>query len=147
MREAVQIIVITVSCLRSGSLYNNPLFRRLIMKVMLDVFALCETVSSVVGSLEKFLKDRERGNFTSTKKKNIVDGIMARPKKCFNLTLEMLLNLSEMKKSDLRRRISAAVETLTKSQKKNTSQVTVFEVDDERTLRGTNIKHFQILRL
>ena len=51
----------------------------------------------------------------------------------------MLLNLSGMSKPDLRRRISGAVETLTK---KNSVQVTVFEVEDERTLRGIYIKHY-----
>ena len=133
--------MITVSRLRSGSSYNKLLFRLLIMKVMLDVFSLCETVSSVVGSLEKFLNDRKKGkkSFPSTKKKNIVDGILENPKRCFNLTLDMLLNLSGMSKPDLRRRISGAVETLTK---KNSVQVTVFEVEDERTLRGIYIKHY-----
>ena len=108
---------------------------------MLDIFSLCETVSSVVGSLEKFLNDRKKGkkSFPSTKKKNIVDGILENPKRCFNLTLDMLLNLSGMSKPDLRRRISGAVETLTK---KNSVQVTVFEVEDERTLRGIYIKHY-----
>ena len=72
------------------------------MKVMLDVFALSETACDVVGSLEKFLADREIGNLDgprrAKKRSKMVEAIMSRPKQCFNLSLDMLMNVSGMKR-------------------------------------------------
>ena len=62
---------------------------------------------------------------------------MAEPKKFFNLSLETLLNLSGMTQSQFRDKVALAVQNLTSKKYKNRVQSTVFEVNDERILRGT----------
>ena len=119
---------------------HNFLFRlSLKMKVMLDVFALCESASDLVNAtcLEKYQKNRNQGHLdTSSKKSKIINAIMAQPKKFFNLSMEMLLNLSGLTKVQLRNKIALAVGTLTKKRNKNVLQSLVFEINDERILRG-----------
>ena len=108
------------------------------MKVTLDAFSLCESAAELVGSsLEVFKKRRSKGHFATRGKVNsIVDAIMAKPKKFLHLSMEILLNLSGLTELDFRRQLITAV-TLLGSQKYKTSiQVTVFESDDERILRG-----------
>lgn len=112
------------------------------MKVMIDIFALCESAAELVGpSVEIFKNRRSRGNFTNTRKLNsIVDAIMAKPKKFLNLSMENLLVLSGFKKTELRKRIFLAVKDLGKPKYKTMIQAMVFETDDERILRGNYSK-------
>ena len=119
---------------------NTIAFRLSNMKVMLDVFSLCESAADLVGpSLEIFKKRRSKGNFVKTTKLNsIVDAIMAKPKKFLNLSMENLLILSGMDKKQLRGRIFLAIKDLGKPQCKKSIQVTIFETDDERELRGNS---------
>ena len=109
------------------------------MKVLLDVFALCESASDLINAtcLEKFLNNRSRGDLDKkTKKSKITEAIMAQPKKFFNLSLERLLNLSGLTKHQLRDKIALAVQNLTAKRNKKHIQSLVFEINDERILRG-----------
>ena len=117
---------------------NTYAFRLFIMKVMLDVFSLCESAADIVGpTMEVFKKRRSKGNFVKATKLNaIVDAIMAKPKKFLNLSMENLLILSGMEKKQLREKIYLAVKNLGRPQSKSVIQATIFESDDERELRG-----------
>ena len=110
------------------------------MKVMIDVFSLCESAADLVGpTLEIFKQRRRKGNFVkATKLNSIVDAIMAKPKKFLNLSMENLLILSGMEEKELRHRISLAVKNLGRQQSKNALQAMIFESDDEREFRGNS---------
>ena len=108
------------------------------MKVMLDVFSLCESAADLVGStVDVFKKRRSKGHFKTLAKSNsIVDAIMAQPKKFFNLSMETLLNLSGLNRNEFRNQLLVAVKDLGRPKYKNKIQFLVFESDDERVLRG-----------
>ena len=108
------------------------------MKVMLDAFSLCESAADLVGpTVEIFKRRRRQKHFTSQAKLNaIVDAIMAKPKKFLHLSIENLLSLSGLNQVDFRHHLYRAVGNLGKPKSKNLIQVTVFETDDERVLRG-----------
>ena len=113
-------------------------FRLSNMKVMLDVFSLCESAADLVGpTLEVFKRRRQKGHFKSlAKTKSIVDAIMANPKKFLNLSMENLLTLSGLDQNAFRNRLLVAVKDLGRPFYKNKIQFLVFESDDERVLRG-----------
>ena len=117
---------------------NTIAFRLSNMKVMLDVFSLCESAADLVGStLEIFKNRRSKGHFANKVKVNkIVDAIMAKPKKFLHLSMEVLLNLSGMSQGELRNKIVVAVTILGSKKYKTMLQYVVFETDDERALRG-----------
>ena len=75
---------------------KNSVFRLSKMKVMIDVFSLCEFAADLVGpTLEIFKNRRVKGHFVKAAKLNaIVNAIMAKPKKFLNLSMENLLILS-----------------------------------------------------
>ena len=106
---------------------------------MLDVFALCESASDLVNAtcFEKFQKNRTKGQLDKkSKKSKITDAIMAEPKKFFNLSMETLLNLTGSSRAEFRRQVALAVQHLTAKKGKKQIQSTVFEINDERILRG-----------
>ena len=108
------------------------------MKVMIDVISLCESAAHLVGATPQiFKKRRSKGQLTSANKiKSIVDAIMADPKKFTNFSMETLLALSGMSQAEVREAVRLAVKTLGMVKYKTKIQSLVFEIDDERVLRG-----------
>ena len=107
------------------------------MKVMLDVFSLCESAADLVGpTLEIFKKQRTKKNFGPVKIQSVVEAIMTKPKNFLHLSMDNLLGLTGFSREELRRHVKIAVTNLMKSKAKNMVQVTVFETEDERVLRG-----------
>ena len=108
------------------------------MKIMLDAFSLCESAADLVGpTVEIFKQRRSKKHFVRTAKLNaIVDAIMAKPKKFLHLSMENLLSLSGLNQVDFRHELFRSVTSLGKPKFKNLIQVTVFETEDERILRG-----------
>ena len=133
-------IILCYPCCFFRTLYpsNNYAFRLFNMKVMLDVFSLCESAADLVGpTLEIFKERRRKGHFKSLAKANsIVDAIMAKPKKFLNLSIENLLILSGLDQNEFRNQVLVAVKVLGKPKYKNMIQVLIFDSDDERVLRG-----------
>ena len=111
------------------------------MKVMLDIFSLVESSQNVADTVEKFLLDREKGNFerTSLKRKKILNEIISDPKKFFNFSMETMLSLSKLSAPELRERIRLALKNLTSKSCKELVQNLVFEIEDERILRGDSL--------
>ena len=107
------------------------------MKVMLDAYSLCESAADLVGpTLEIFKTRRSKKNFGTAKIKSIVDTIMAKPKHFLHLSMDILLGLSGFSREELHHQVYRAVTNLTKAKYKDMVQVTVFETDDKRVLRG-----------
>ena len=105
---------------------------------MLDIFSLVESSQNVADTVEKFLLDRQKGNFerSPVKRKKIVNEIMADPKKFFNFSMETMLSLSKLSAPELREKIRLAVKNLTTKNYREIVQNLVFEIEDERILRG-----------
>ena len=109
------------------------------MKVFLDVFSLLESASGLVNSttLAEFKRNRDLGNLESKPKRSkITNAIVADPKKFFNLSMDTLLVLSGLTRTQFRGKVALAVQNLTAKKYKNKIQCSVFECDDERVLRG-----------
>ena len=116
---------------------NTYTFRLFDMKVLLDVYSLCESAADLVGpTLEIFKKQRTKKNFGPVKIQSVVEAIMTKPKNFLHLSMDNLLGLTGFSREELRRLVKIAVTSLMKSKSKNIVQVTVFETGDERVLRG-----------
>ena len=104
---------------------------------MLDAYSLCESAADLVGpTLEIFKARRSKKHFGAVKRQSIVDAIMTKPKHFLHLSMDNLLGLTGFSREELRHRVGRAVTNLTNSKYKGKVQVTVFETEDERVLRG-----------
>ena len=108
------------------------------MKVMIDIFSLCESAPDLVGdSVDRFIQMRRKRNLERpTKRKKIVERVLAKPKKFLHLSEDLLLNY--VSKKELAEKVRLAIKNLT-DHKLSLTQNTVLEVEDERALRGNSI--------
>lgn len=106
------------------------------MKISLSIHSLCASIPELVGdSTEKFAQTRSRKNFERAgKRQKIVAAILKKPKKFFGISEDMIFKF--VSKQEFQAKVRAAVKNLTDSKRPNQIEETVFEFEDERSLRG-----------
>ena len=106
------------------------------MKVILTVTALCRSAPDLVGeTVEVYVEKRKSRHLErGAKRTKILDAIMKKPKKFFGISEDMILKFVSQK--EFREKVRRALKNLTDWRYQNLFEETVFEFDDDRTLRG-----------
>ena len=106
------------------------------MKISLSILSLCGSIPELVGdSTRKFADKRSKKHLeAAAKRKKIVAAILKKPKKFFGISEDMILKF--VTKQEFGAKVRTAVKDLTNSRFSNLVDVTVFEFEDERLLRG-----------
>lgn len=106
------------------------------MKISLSILSLCGSIPELVGdSTGKFVEKRRKKHLEGpAKRKKIVAVVLKKPKKFFGISEDMIFKF--VTKQEFGAKVRTAVKHLTDSRLPNLVEVTVFEFEDERLLRG-----------